>query len=179
MVVFLVPAWASSAESSRGRFPIYPRPPSRIILNDGCGELIEGQAVRVPRVQYKIGRLMVVVAVAALVLTPFAWSPPESRGLLLVAVLTFVTMLLILSGPFLIDRFEGGQTPLRPRTKQTKPLPRLLRPFFWAGPPHKREKYLARRKTARTLPPSFPGKDRHGPGSTARRVESGPDREGG
>jgi hypothetical protein len=90
-------------------------------------------------VRFKIGQLMIVVAVAALVLTPFAWSPPESRGPLFASGLTVVTMLLILSSPFLIDRLAGGRAGLRPRTKRTKPLPRLLRLFLWPDPPHKRE----------------------------------------
>jgi hypothetical protein len=94
--------------------------------------------MRVPRVQFKIGRLMIVVAFAALVLTPLAWLPPEARGTLLVPVLTIAAMLLILSGPFLVDRVEGGRTRLRPRTNEAKPLPRLLRPFIWPDPPHKR-----------------------------------------
>jgi hypothetical protein len=99
----------------------------------------EAPTMRLPRVRFTIGRLMLVVAVAALILTPFAWSSPESRGPLLFAGLTVVTMLLILSSPFLIDRLEGGQTPLRPRTTQTKPLPWLLQQFIWSAPPHKRQ----------------------------------------
>jgi hypothetical protein len=95
--------------------------------------------MRVPHVQFTIRRLMIVVAVAAIVLTPFAWSPPESRGFLLVSVLTVVTMLLILSSPFLIDRLEGGQTRLPPRPTEPKPLPRLLQLFIWPDPPHRRE----------------------------------------
>jgi hypothetical protein len=97
--------------------------------------------MRLPRVRFTIGRLMLVVAVAALILTPFALSSPDSRGPLLFAGLTVVTMLLIVSSPFLIDRLEGGQTPLRPRTTtQTKPLPWLLQQFIWSAPPHKRHK---------------------------------------
>ena len=93
----------------------------------------------IPRVRFTIGRLMVAVAVSALVLTPFAWSPPWLRSRLLNAGLSCALMLLIVSSPFLLDRLEGGRAGLRPRGTKTKPLPRLLRLFTCSLPPHKRE----------------------------------------
>jgi hypothetical protein len=68
---------------------------------------------------------------------PVGWSSPESRGLLLVSGLPFVTMLLIVSSPFLIDRSGGGQTRLGPHTTRTRPLHRLFRLFTRPDPPHK------------------------------------------
>lgn len=85
--------------------------------------------MRLPRVRSKIGQLMIVVAIVALVLTPFAWSSP---GLIV------VEMILIMASPFLLDRLEGGHEGLTPRTAKTKPLPRLLRPFTWPPSPHRR-----------------------------------------
>ena len=64
--------------------------------------------MRVTHVQFKIRRLMMVVAAAALALTPFAWSAPESRGLLLLTGLTVVTMLMILTEPFSDRSLRGG-----------------------------------------------------------------------
>jgi len=59
--------------------------------------------------QFTIGRIMIVVALAALVLTPFAWLPQESRWRALITVLTIVTMLLIIASPFLLDLLESGK----------------------------------------------------------------------
>ena len=95
--------------------------------------------MRLPRVRFKIGQLMIAVAVAALTLTPFAWSSPGSRLPLLVMVLTVAAMILIMASPFLLDRLEGGQTRLSPLTTKTRSLPRLLRLFTWQPPPHRRE----------------------------------------
>jgi hypothetical protein len=95
--------------------------------------------MRVPHVQFKIGHFMIVVAVAALVVTPFAWAPPELRGSLLIFALTVATMLLIVASPFLIDRLEGGRTRLAPRTTKSRPLPWPLSLCLWADPPHKKE----------------------------------------
>jgi hypothetical protein len=93
---------------------------------------------RMPHVR-KIGQLMIVVAAVALILTPFAWSNPESRWPLFVMSLTVVTMLLIVSSSFLVDRLGGSHASLRPRTKDKKPLPPLLRLFTWQPPPHRRD----------------------------------------
>lgn len=95
--------------------------------------------MRLPQVRFRIRRLMIVVAVAALILTPFAWLPPESRRPLLMASLTVTPMLLIVISSFLVDRLGGSQARLRPRTKDKKPLPLLLRLFTWQPPPHRRE----------------------------------------
>ena len=86
-------------------------------------------APRLPHVRSKIGQLMIGVAIVALVLTPFAWSSPG---------LVVVEMILIMASPFLLERLEGGHEGLRPRTAKAKPLPRLLRSFTWAPPPHRR-----------------------------------------
>jgi hypothetical protein len=95
--------------------------------------------MRVPRVRFKIRHFMIVVAVAALVVTPFAWAPPELRGRLLIFALTVATMLLIVASPFLIDRLAASRTRLSPRTTKTRPLPWLLGLVLWADPPHKDE----------------------------------------
>jgi hypothetical protein len=95
--------------------------------------------MRLCRARFTIRLFMLVVAVAAFALAPFAWSSPESRGRLLLSVLTVVTFLLILRSPFLIDCLEGGRTPLKPRTTQTKPLPRLLQPVVCSASPHRTE----------------------------------------
>lgn len=64
--------------------------------------------MRRPRPRITIGRLMTVVAVSALVVTPFAWTAPDSRWPLLIGVLTIGAMALILASPFLLDRLGGG-----------------------------------------------------------------------
>src|SRR5690348_14790298 len=70
--------------------------------------------MRVPRVRFTILRLMTVVAISALVVTPFAWTPPGSRRAFLLAVLTVGFLALILASPFLLDRLEGSRS-LGPR----------------------------------------------------------------
>jgi hypothetical protein len=95
--------------------------------------------MRRPGLRFKIWKLMTAVAVAALVLTPFAWSSPESRLPLLVAVLTVAAMLLIVASPLLLDLLEGGQRRRGPRTAKTAPLPRSLGFFTFSPPPHRRK----------------------------------------
>jgi hypothetical protein len=97
--------------------------------------------MKVPRVRFTIARLLTVVAVSALVLTPFAWSSPESRLPLLVMVVTAVGMLLIVASPFLLDQLEGGRTRLSPRGQRLQPLPRSRlwwQVIIWQPPPHQR-----------------------------------------
>ena len=60
--------------------------------------------MRSPRLQFTIWRLMTVVAGSAFVFTPFAWLPQESRGTLLIFVMTVGPLALILESHFLIDR---------------------------------------------------------------------------
>ena len=97
--------------------------------------------MRLPRVRFTIRRLMTLVAIAALVLAPFAWSEPGSRWALLNAVLTAATFLLIMMSPFLIDSVEGGRARLIPRTKPELALPGS-RPWwqvvYLEDPPHRR-----------------------------------------
>jgi hypothetical protein len=72
---------------------------------------VGGDAVmQVPHVRFRIAWLMIVVAVAALTLTLFAQPAPESQGPRLFSGLILVTILLIRSCPFLIDRYMGLMT---------------------------------------------------------------------
>jgi len=80
-----------------------------------AGERIEVLAMRLHRLRFTIGRLMTVVAVSALVLTPFAWTSPGSPLPLLLGVLTVGLMLLIVSSPFLLD-WLGRDQGLGPRS---------------------------------------------------------------
>jgi hypothetical protein len=82
---------------------------------------------------------MVVVAASALLLTPFAWSPPEERWPLLATMLIFALMVVIVVSPYLLDRLDGGRPGLRPRRAKAKPLPRMPWPFTWPEPPHRIE----------------------------------------
>lgn len=97
--------------------------------------------MRIGRVRFKIGRLMIAVAVAALVLTPFAWSAPESRATLLIGALTGLMMFLIVSSPFVIDTLERGAAKPKPRPGHARPLPAPLRLlcFLWTEASHRRQ----------------------------------------
>ncbi len=94
--------------------------------------------MRSPRIQFTIWRLMVVVAGSALVLTPFAWLPPESRLAFLIGVLTVVSVSLIVASPFLLD-WLGGYPRLGP----------LDRPVIGHYPPARLRRFSVRPVTPR------------------------------
>lgn len=76
-----------------------------------------------PRVQFTIGRLMIVVAASAMVLAPFAWLPRDSRAMFLIDSLIVCALFLIVASPFLLDRLDGhpGPRPRRPTAIPRRP----------------------------------------------------------
>jgi hypothetical protein len=95
--------------------------------------------MRLPRVQFTIGRLMAVVAGSAFVVTPFAWLPRESRLTFLVGVLTFVSLSSTVASPFLLDWLGGYQKPRpldRPVIRHHPPA-RLCQFFVRPVRPHR------------------------------------------
>ena len=82
--------------------------------------------MRPQRVRFTIQRLMTVVAVSALVLTPFAWTSPGSRWPFFIGVVTVGSMVLIVASPFLLDwlgETRGSALAPRPHVKVRRPLP--------------------------------------------------------
>ena len=76
--------------------------------------------------QFTIGRLMAVVAVSALVFSPFAWVSPESRWPLLLEVLVVGGMFLIIASPYLID-WAGREKAVGPGNRRSHAGSRVLR----------------------------------------------------
>ena len=84
--------------------------------------------MRPQRVRFTIQRLMTVVAVSALVLTPFAWTSPGSRWPFFIGVVTVGSMVLIVASPF--SSIGSGKPGVRPSLRAAC----KVRPSVTTGP---------------------------------------------